>query len=209
MIINRHNMEIISLLRGKEASESIQCLHVDMESGKTVVTDRVAMVAVSVPNDVTDEYFPSVEGFLPATSPYSFSLNVNTVQYLLGMIPKKHKIPKIPVYQCAAIGARDDKGNVSVGVMGDGFPTAVRVPTVGEKFPDYRSVLQKCQSRRPKSTITVDSDRLISILKLFGGGRVMIQTWGEADPIKISAERSETGQKLEALLMPMMPISKK
>jgi len=201
-MLNKHNFEIAPFT-GESGRSSLPLEAILVNPQETVATDGIVLVKVSASKIPAGE-FPKHDGFQASDDFAPFLLPAASAKDILKLLPKKSVIP---LAQCVAVDAEktNENGRACLLVQRPDFQP-LNIGKESGTFPDYQKVFPQDS---PEFSLRVNAHylkRLAQAAAAFTDTRddaIMIHYYGGANPIRLEAERQETGQRWTALLMPL------
>lgn len=207
MLLNKNNLRIAELASKEKSRYTLAGIHVTGQG--TAVTDGHVAVRVSPPGkdaNCDDKHFPAIEGVDPLANP-AFILDADVAKRIANAIPKG---VFIPVLSHVLVG-ETTRGTVTFAVTDLDNPQTFQPKNLVGEFPKLDTVWPKDGDE--VFTIQASAEHLIAVLKqivAFGGTKVTpsdhalvtLKFYGPMVAMRLQAGDKDTGQTLDAIVMP-------
>lgn len=180
MLYNKHNLSVVRFAAKDGAKEELT--GVLFTKDKTVATDAVRLLEVSVDTAVKVEDYPKVQGNAAMHGCKPFLASVKQLNEI------KIRSGQMPILNCVAIKHLDEK---SIEFMSTNLETAdiKSVRRIDGKFPDYKKLFP---ISKPVAQFTIDGLKFAELLKVMSEigklGAVQVRYYGTDKPIELRAD---------------------
>jgi len=198
MLYNEHNLAVAKIASKSEVREELAGVY--FTANKTVATDSVRLLEVTVPANVKPEDYPAVEGATAMRGVQPFIVSAK-------MLRERVKLPKnigsrLPILAHMAIKHLHDN---RVEFLTTDLETAnlVTVKRIMGKYPDYEKIFP---TGEPVAEVEVNGEMLAEMLvilaKLGGANKaIKIKFYGNGAPVTLEA--GNDNQKGRGMVMPL------
>lgn len=199
-MLNKNNLNIAKLASKEDSKYTLAGILVTPQH--TVVTDGVVLfVVANSALEVAD--FPKVGDAEAIGSFKSFILPSDAALNIPKVLPKKEPIPILN--HAAVTAVQEGEAGITATIITTNLETSNRfdVHCTGGTFPMWEAVLP--DTAKARLTMTVDADRLISLLQQFVFAKspaVTLSIQDAESAIRLDGV-SDEGQHLTGVLMPM------
>ena len=196
MLYNKHNLDIVKIVNRKSTREELK--GVLFTKDKTVATDAIRLLEVSVPQDVKAEDFPQVEGSSAMRGCEPFLLNAQWIKDRLS-VPQ---VKTMPVLNHAAVKHIHDN-KVEFLTTHDGVTAELTlIPRIIEKFPTYEQLFP---TKEATMTLIMDGEKLAELLKVMSAlhNQITIKVYGKDEAVMLQCEDKTHKQGARAVMMPI------
>jgi DNA polymerase III sliding clamp (beta) subunit (PCNA family) len=164
---------------------------------KTVATDGIRLLEVSVPSGVEPSEWPKQDGLSAMRGCEPFLADAKMVAERV-RLPRK---PSLPIFECAAIAHLDDSKVEFITSDLDSVSRSV-IKRIDGKFPDYEQLFP---AGAPVAEVMLNGKALVELLKTMSelDEKVRIKFYGADKPVVLECEQVDR-QRARGLMMPMM-----
>ncbi|MBW2968811.1 hypothetical protein KY314_01700 [Candidatus Woesearchaeota archaeon] len=203
-MFNKWNLKIHEFTG--ESSTNLAIKGVFFTPKESVATNSFLLLRVENPKfNIKD--FPQTNNYpKPKENFNSFTLNKEAVKKILKNLPKTTAL--LPITENAVV-VNQDKESVEILTTNIENAVVVKGKKIEEEYPNYKEILPE---KTKYKTISVNANylkKIVDYLKLFTDSKINeirikfpLETKGK-DGIRFEAERKDTKQKAEAILMPI------
>lgn len=205
MLYNKNNLMVCDLVSKDDTRPALTSVR--FEPDKTVVTDGYRLLMVETPNEVDIKELPSDMTPLKNQTTY---ISGKIVKTLMKLLPKRSLLP---ISQHLVITDKTNESITEVAVLNEGALHKQQIKSLDVQWPDYKKILPATE---PAQSVTLNAkllgELLITMSKMgLEYNQVTVEVWPKEPtethtlkPIKISG-KTQQGQQVTALLMPMKP----
>ena len=189
MIYNEINFEIAKI--ASKSSSRPELRSVLFKKDRTVATDSIRLLEISVPKDKKASEFP-LNG-IP---------HLDETHDLQPFLASSKELKKIKISDCETVINKVGDRSISFKTAEGETADVISVPRIEGEFPDYEEIFPK---KAPVFEISLNARYLEELLSVMGkikvSGDVKLTFYGKKEPILIEAESQI--QRGRALLMPL------
>jgi len=204
MLINKYNLKITNFCSKNTYKPEINGIY--FSEKESIATDGFSLIKVQIPELSLDDY-PILPNEKIVKNPKSFILPIEEAIKISKNLPKKKT--KLPILENAVI-LKQEKDFIEIGSTDLSSVNKTRSYLIEGKYPDYKQVLIK-KGKHISITLNVKFlKRIVDFLNEFNLSNVGPENQVKIEipvnknqPIFFYGKNKDTGQKCEAVLMPI------